>query len=50
MNPFFQKLIFETVKHRLKKKNKKTDDRQLLNEVNSFKVNITHIVRDTVLS
>jgi uncharacterized membrane-anchored protein YitT (DUF2179 family) len=48
MNPFFQKLIFETVKHRLKKKNRKTDDEQLLTEVNSFKVNLTHIIKDTI--
>ena len=48
MNPFFQKIIIETVKHRLKKKNKQTDDRQLSSDVEIFKVNITHIFSDTV--
>ena len=48
MNPFFQQIISEKVKHRLKNNNKQTDNRQLSNEVEIFKVNITHIVRDTV--
>lgn len=48
MNPFFQQIIIATVKHRLKKKNKQIDDRKLSSEVEIFKVNITHIVRDTV--
>lgn len=48
MNPFFQKIIIATVKHRLKKKNKQTDDRQLSSDVEIFKVNITHIFSDTV--
>lgn len=48
MNQFFQQIISETVKHRLKKKNQQTNDRQLSSQVEIFKVNITHIVRDTV--
>ena len=47
MNPFFQKIIIATVKHRLNKKNEQIDDRKLSSEVAIFKVNITHIVRDT---
>lgn len=48
MNQFFQQIISETVKHRLKKKNQQTNDRQLSSQVEILKVNITHIVRDTV--
>ena len=48
MSPFFQQIISETVKHRLKKKNQQTNDRQLSSQVEILKVNITHIVRDTV--
>jgi len=47
MNQFFQHLIIATVKHRLNKKNEQTDDRKLSSEVAIFKVNITHIVKDT---
>jgi len=36
------------VKHQLKNNNKQTDNRQLSSEVEIFKANITHIVRDTV--
>lgn len=48
MNPFFQQIITETVKRRLKKKNKQIDDRALSSEVKLFKINITHGVRDTI--
>lgn len=48
MNPFFQRIIIETVQHRLKKKDKQTDAKQLSNEVEIFIINITHIVRDAV--
>jgi uncharacterized membrane-anchored protein YitT (DUF2179 family) len=48
MNPFFQQIIITTVKHRLKKKNEQIDDEKLSNEVQIFKVNITHIARDIV--
>ncbi len=48
MNQFFQQIISETVKHRLKKKNQQTNDRHLSSQVEMLKVNITHIVRDTV--
>jgi uncharacterized membrane-anchored protein YitT (DUF2179 family) len=37
------------VKHQLKKNNKQSDNKQLSSEVEIFKVNITHIVRDTGL-
>ena len=47
MNPFFQQIIIATVKHRLNKKNEQIDDRKLSSEVAIFKVNITHILRDT---
>jgi len=48
MNPFFQQIFLKRVKHRLKKKKKQADDRQLSSEVEILKVNITHIVSDTV--
>ncbi len=49
MNPYFQQIIIETVvKHQLKKKNKKIDDKKLKAKVKISKVNITHIVRDTI--
>ena len=48
MNPLFQRLIIAAVKYRLKKKHTQIDDRKLSSEVEIFKVNITHIVRDTV--
>jgi len=48
MNTFFQQIIIATVKRQLKKKNKQIDDRKLSSEVQIFKVNITHIIRDTV--
>ncbi len=48
MNPFFQQIISDTVKHRFKKQNKQTDDRNLSSEVEILKVSITHIVRDTI--
>ena len=37
------------MKHQLKKNNKQSDNKQLSSEVEIFKVNITHIVRDTGL-
>ena len=48
MNPFFQQIITETVKRQLKKKNKQIDDKILSSEVNLFKINITHLIRDTI--
>ncbi|PHR73633.1 MAG: hypothetical protein COA67_02590 [Lutibacter sp.] len=48
MKQFFQQIIIATVKYWLKRKNKKITDRKLLSEVEILKVNITHIVRDTV--
>ena len=48
MNQFFQQIIMAIVKYRLKKKNKQIDVRKLSSEVEIFKINITHIVRDTV--
>jgi len=48
MNRFFQKIIIATVKHQLKKKNEQIDDKKLFSEVQIFKVNITHFIRDTV--
>jgi len=48
MNKFFQQIITATVKHRLKKKNEQIDDKKLSNDVEIFKVNITHFFRDTI--
>ena len=48
MNPFFQKIIIATVKHRHKKKNEQIDDIKLSSEVEIFKVNTVNLVRDTV--
>ena len=48
MNQLFQQIISETMKHRFKKKNNQADDRQLSGEVEILKINITHIVKDTV--
>jgi len=48
MSPFFQQIIIATVKHRLKKNNKQIDDENISSEVEIFKVNITHIIRDTI--
>ncbi len=50
MNPFFQQIILKTVKRRLKKENKQTDDKQISSEIEIYKVNITHIVRDTAFA
>lgn len=48
MKIFFKQLIIAIVKHQHKKNNKPIDDTILLNEVEIFKVSITHIVRDIV--
>ena len=48
MNVFFQQIVIETVKRRLNRKNKHFDGKQLSNEVEIFKVSITHIVRETI--
>ena len=48
MNPFFQQIIIETVRRRLKNKHKLIADRQLSNEFKKFKFNIKHIFRDTI--
>lgn len=48
MIPFFQQIIITIVKHRLKKKDEQIDDRKLSNEVEIFKINLTHIIRDTI--
>ena len=47
-SPFFQQIIIAIVKHRLKKRNEQIDDRKLSSKVEIFKVNIIHLVRDTV--
>ncbi len=49
MIKIFQKVIESTLKQRLRKSNKKIDDKKLSNEVKIFRVNITHIARDAVL-
>lgn len=48
MIAFFQKLITERVKNRLKKKQQDADDKKVSSEVAIFKLNINHILRDTV--
>ena len=50
MYQFFQQIIAKTVKQRLKKEHKQTDDKQLSSEIEIFKVNITHIIKDTVFT
>lgn len=50
MYQFFQQLITKTVKQRLKKEHKQADDKQLSSEIEIFKVNVTHIIRDTVFT
>ncbi|MDA3955070.1 MAG: YitT family protein [Bacteroidales bacterium] len=49
MNPIFQYLIVETVKHQLKKKDKKASSNQFEKEVQNVKVEFIHIVRDSFL-
>ncbi len=48
MNPFFEQIIIKKVKHKLKKKNNKIDKKELAIEAEIFKVNITHLIRDSV--
>jgi len=48
MNQFFMKIFHKAALHRLKKEKKQADERQLSSEVEIFKVNITHIISDTV--
>ncbi len=48
MNPFFQQIIIKTIKRRNSKKNKQANDIELSNEVSKFKINITHIISDSV--
>lgn len=48
MIPFFQQIIIKNVKYRFKKKKKQVDDSELLREVELFKVNIKHVVKDFV--
>lgn len=46
MNQFFQQIITSIVKRRFKKKNERIEDQKVSREVEIFKVNITHFVRD----
>jgi len=48
MSSFFQKIIIATLKYRFKKKYEQIDNSKLAAEVEIFKVNINHFVRDTV--
>lgn len=49
MNPIFQYIIFETAKRQLKKKDKKPSSKQLEKEIESTKIEFTHIVRDSFM-
>lgn len=46
MNPFFQTIIVETIKRRLKKKALKIPEQQLEKEISNAKVEFSHIIRD----
>jgi len=48
MNLILQRIIIAAVKYQLKKKDTKIDDRNLSHEVEIFKVNVTHVVQDTI--
>ena len=48
MTLVFQKIINSIVRNRLRKKNVQFDDKKLLREVEIFKVNIRHFVRDSI--
>jgi len=48
MNHFFQQIVIKAVKHRLKKKNRQVNDGELSNEVQIFKVGLTHIISDSI--
>lgn len=48
MNPIFQHIITKTVRHQLQKKHKKVDTKIISSEVKIFKVNIAHLISDTV--
>lgn len=47
MKPIFQYIIIETVKRQLRKKDKKPTSKQFEKEIESTKVEFTHIVRDS---
>jgi len=46
MNPIFQYIIVETVRHQLKKKNKKPSSKQFEKEIQNTKVEYIYILRD----
>jgi len=46
MNPIFQYIIVETVRHQLKKKNKKPSSKQFEKEIQNTKVEYIHILLD----
>jgi hypothetical protein len=48
MTLVFQKIINSIVRKRFKKKNVQFDDKKLSREVEIFKVNIRHFVRDSI--
>lgn len=47
MNPIFQYIIIQTVKRQLRKKEKKPNAKQFEKEIESKKVEFTHLVRDS---
>ena len=49
MNPIFQQIITEIVKHQLKKRDKKPSLKQFEKELQNTKVEFRHIVRDSFL-
>ncbi|MBU0765366.1 MAG: YitT family protein, partial [Bacteroidetes bacterium] len=46
MNPIFQYIIVETVKHHLNKKKKKVTSNQFDKEIKNVSVEFSHVVRD----
>lgn len=49
MNPIFQYIIIETVRHKIKKKDKKPSSKQFERDIEKTKIEFTHIIRDSFL-
>ena len=49
MKKIFQYIIFETVRHQFKKKEKNPSSKQFEIEIQNIKVEFTHILRDSFL-
>ncbi|MEI6865850.1 YitT family protein [Flavicella sp.] len=49
MNSFFQQIIISRVKQTLRRKKKEINDENISNEVEIFKVNVIHLIKDFLL-